>query len=443
MKPDLPLPELTTPAVSGGCAYEPNIIKNPRDYFGTWTPEGWKIHRIRFGATVTDTVALDGDGRTIDFEGLPLVDEPCTHDIADPSSDGGIYPAEPRVEYPPGRPRWAVSHTFLAYPVADQTLYQQEYTWTRSHLTTHFRRHVLLEEATTDAHDGKTLRVQHRPISSVIAGNKAYALCNSSVRGVWDNPRKSGANYYSRPQVKVCRSHNAVYVLVRESPVIQCHGIWKAAAGDEPAFDAKGNLSDSRLLQERGIPLDAPRLGAVGYALKKAPSSFYGNEVDVVDGNMVDIVPSMLASLQACRDVPFIEHSAGFAAQGRWDHEQDLCGIPGFYAASWDFNGNGIVDAEDEAVLTSALGRKVRPNYYSAAYFGNDWLSTGVLLNPEMRGGELLICAWDQGAGYDSEEGLIHLFETPGPSRRVFVEYHYDVPAEAGRENILLTIRHA
>ncbi len=423
--------------------FDSNIVRNPRDDFGTWTPQGWKTHPIKFAATTSRATSLRGDGRTITFSGLPLDDKPFVHDPSDPTGDHGIYPAEPRVEYPPGRPRWAVSHTFLAYPVADQTLYQHEYTWSAGSLTTRFRNHIRLEEAVTDSTDGRTVRVQHTPVSSVVAGNQSYPLCNSAVRGVWTNPAKQGPNYYARPQTRLCHSHNAVYIVVEASPVIQCRGIWKARPGDEAAFDESGLCIRPELLLQSGLPLDVPKLGSVGYSLRKAFSNFYAAEVQLMEDSLVQINESMLDHLRACRDIAFAENAVGFAAHGRWDHDRDIWGVPGSYAAHWDFNDNGVVDEEDEAALIANLGRQVRPNYYSAAYFGNDWLSTGVLLNPEMKGGEPVICSWLQGAGYDIDSGVINLFDTPGPNQPVFVEYHHDAPAEPGKGNILLTTRYA
>ena len=44
--------------------YEPNIIHNPRTWFGIWTPHGWRVHEKRFGKAERFTVALSGDGKT-------------------------------------------------------------------------------------------------------------------------------------------------------------------------------------------------------------------------------------------------------------------------------------------------------------------------------------------------------------------------------------------
>ena len=428
--------------IDSGIEYASDIRRNPRHFFGTWTPEGWRTHPIRVGATSADMVSFSGDGRATEFCGLPAGFVEDVHDATDASSDGGIYPSVPRVEYPSGHPRWAVSHTFLAYPVADQSLYEQEYTWNTEGVQTHFRRHVVLEESCTNMRDGLTCRIQQTPISTVIAGNKSYPLCNSAVRGVWGNPQKTGPNYYARRHVKRCSSHNAVYILVKEQPVLQCYGIWRLEASDQSAFTPDDYCQDPALLIENGIPLDHPKLGLTGYALKRVPSNFYGGDVEVVDGSRVRIDPAMLADLRACRDAAFQPGRVGFAAWQHWDHAAHIRGVPGFYAFAWDFNDDGLVDASDEQVLLANLGREVRPNYYSAAYFGHDWLSTGILLNPEMQGGEPLVCAWSQGAGYDAQTGDIRLFDSPGPDQKVYVEYHFDEPAAPGRDNVVVTVRH-
>src|SRR4051812_13932147 len=116
--------------------YEPNIIHNPTDWFGVQTPHGWRVHRRRFGQAQRLTIRLSGDGRTTFFP--HVLRDPETgamgwrddlHLKDDPFTDRGIYPSEPRVEYPVGRPRWAISHTLLCYPVADHNLYTHEYTW--------------------------------------------------------------------------------------------------------------------------------------------------------------------------------------------------------------------------------------------------------------------------------------------------------------------------
>src|SRR4051812_45010582 len=98
--------------------YEPNILSNPHEWMGIWTPHGWRVHRKRFGKAERLTATLSGDGRTTFFPHALL--DPRTQQLEwqddlhladDPFTDAGIYPADPRIEHPPGNPRWAVSHT--------------------------------------------------------------------------------------------------------------------------------------------------------------------------------------------------------------------------------------------------------------------------------------------------------------------------------------------
>ncbi|MCF6239633.1 MAG: hypothetical protein L3J79_12680, partial [Candidatus Marinimicrobia bacterium] len=71
---------------------------------------------------------LSGDGQTTTFKLRNKITDHI-HDISDPFSDFGIFISKPKVEYPLGTWRWADSHTFLGYQVADGTLYAEEYTW--------------------------------------------------------------------------------------------------------------------------------------------------------------------------------------------------------------------------------------------------------------------------------------------------------------------------
>ncbi len=108
---------------------------------------------------------------------------------------------------------------------------------------------------------------------------------------------------------------------------------------------------------------------------------------------------------------------------------------------TFDFNHNGVVDEEDEETLRRHVGKRYRVNYYTGAYFGHDWLSVGTSLNPEMRGSEPVLCLWEQGAGYEDEQGVVRLFSTPGRNQRVYVEYHYDRPPDCGSDNIRIVAR--
>ena len=108
------------------------------------------------------------------------------------------------------------------------------------------------------------------------------------------------------------------------------------------------------------------------------------------------------------------------------------------YSALYDLNKNGIVDEEDVERLSCHVGRIVRYNLYRHAYLGGDWLTTSVCLDTEHRPGVPVITDYVYGGGYDGNAGVIHLLQTPGPNRKVWVEYHYDAPADPGENNICI-----
>jgi hypothetical protein len=108
------------------------------------------------------------------------------------------------------------------------------------------------------------------------------------------------------------------------------------------------------------------------------------------------------------------------------------------YCPQFDLNGNGVIDEEDEYRLARHLGREVRLNGYLFAYFGGDWITSGVNFQPEHNPGQGAIVKYAHGAGYDSTSGTIRLFDTPGPNKPVWVEYHHDMPAAPGDGNILI-----
>ena len=430
--------------------YEPNIISNPSQWMGIHTPEGWRVHRKRFGRSERFSIALSGDGRTDFFPGALL--DPDTQRVEwqddlhlrdDPYTDGGIYPADPRVEYPAGRPRWAISHTLLCYPVADHTLYTHEYTWDMASgdLRTHFRRHVALEQAMTDDADGRTIRVAHRPISLSVEGNVHYPLQNSAVRGVWTAPSKSGTNYYARRIVQRIAMHNAVYGNAPRTPVVQCHGMWATLPGDplDACFDSEtGECTDrQRVIEQMRIPLDEPKIGLLMPQFRQVESCVYEGLVSLVAEPYGSVTSAHLDQLRQRRGSRFALGRVGYAAANRFDGDSDTLGVEG-YVPQFDFNDDGTIDEADEERLGRHVGRTVRYNLYLAAYFGGDWLTTSALLEPEHRAGIPAIADYSYGGGYDSQAGVIRLLETPGPNQPVWVEYHHDAPAEAGENNIRL-----
>jgi len=430
--------------------YEPNIIHNPFTWMGIWTPHGWRVHKKRWGKAERFTATLSGDGQTTFFPEA-LVD-PETSQVGwqddlhledDSFTDTGIYPSDPRVEYPAGRPRWAVSHTLLCQPVADHGLYTHEYTWdmVHGHLQTHFRHHVVVEEATTDSIDGMTIRVKNSPISQTIEGNVQYPLCNSSVRGVWRTPDKRGPNFYARRTVQLLRMLNGAYMVAPQNPVVQCHGVYPVQSED-PVNDHKlfepetGECLDwERLIEELKIPLDAPKIAWSQPKCQMVSSKAYQAEIGMPanSGGIVD-----QSRLQAARDRLHTRYQPGRVGYGyACEANCDEKGYQG-YIPDFDLDNDGEITEADVDELARHLGRRVRLNLYKDAYFGGDWLSASWCLEPEHRPGVQVIADWDYGAGYDSATGVVRLLETPGPGETVFVEYHFDAPAAAGKDNIVL-----
>jgi hypothetical protein len=428
--------------------YENNITHNPFTWMGVWTPHGWRVHRKRFGKARRLTVPLSGDGRTTFFPEA-LVDpdtggvqwQDDLHLTDDPFTDTGHFPCDPRVEYPVGRPRWAVSHTLLCCPVADHTLYTHEYTWDmrHGHLQTHFRKHVALEQARTDARDGLTVSVAHRPISRVIEGNVQYPLPNSAVRGVWAQADKSGANLYTRRCTQLLAMHNALYGRPPHTPIVQCHGLWPVVPGDPTgeAFDKDSGLcTDRELVAKRMlIPLDEPKLSSIMPRWREVQSKIYEGLLQMLGDPFNTVDEEHLSNLRSRLGQRYEVGKAGYSAAN--EHGMDTRFYRG-YAPEFDLNGNGVIDEEDEQRIATQLGRKVRQNLYVIAYFGGDWVTGSASLDPEHPGGLPVVADYSYGAGYDGLAGTIRLFKTPGPDRPVWVEYHHDAPADEGENNIRL-----
>lgn len=422
--------------------YEPNILRSPFEWMGIWTPDGWRTHRKRFGNAERVERFLSGDGKRTVFQAA-LCDpergvvawQDDLHLRHDPFTDRGIYPCDPRVEYPVGRQRWAVSHTLLCYPVADHSLYTHEYTWNMETgtLQTHFRHHVLLEECRTDAETGMTVQVRHAPISQVIEGNVHYPIANSAVRGVWTNPEKKGTNLYARRVLQCLPMLNGVYLETPFQPVVQCHGIWDTAPEDplDALFDSvTGVCSDpERLAFALQIELEYPKVAMFLPPLCPVASRLYGAEVRMPADRMVTIGHERLELLRRRLGSRFQPGEVGYAA-GRSSIRSEG------YFPEFDLNDDGVIDETDLEILREHLGRTLRSNLYVHAYFGPNWLSTGVLLEAEHQPGHRVIADYTHGAGYDAASGTVRLFESPGPDRPVWVEYHYDAPAVPGENNI-------
>ena len=428
--------------------YEPNIIHNPYQWMGIWTPHGWRVNPMRWGKAERFSITLSGDGRTTFFPEALL--DPKTGKVGwqddlhlrdDPFTDGGIYPSDPRVEYPIGRPRWAVSHTLLAYPVADHNLYTHEYTWDmmHGHLQTHFHKHVRLEEARTDSRDGRTVAVLGRPISRTIEANVHYPLPNSAVRGVWADPAGMGPNLYTRRVTQLIRMHNSVYGLAPHMPMVQCYGIW-AVLPEDPlgeVFDADtGECTDrQRLIEQMRIPLDEPKIGMLDMPFHPVPSQAYAGTIGMLSEPEGVVDDRHLARLRGRLGMRYVHGQVGYAGKTGRPPPDELhhCFT---YCPAFDLNEDEIIDEQDEQRLAKHLGRRVRFNLYSDAYFGGDWLTTSIALHPEHVPGIPAIADYEYGAGYDGMAGVIRLFESPGPDKPVWAEYHYDAPADPGDNNI-------
>ncbi len=428
--------------------YEPNIIHNPSKWMGIWTPQGWRIHRKRFGKARRYCVHLSGDGKTTHFP-TALISKSTGQSTwredlhlegsDDPFVDGGIYPCDPRVEYPVGRPRWAVSHTLHHYPYADHGLYTHEYTWDlrRGYLQTHFRQHVRLEEAVTDAKDGRTVLTRHKPISRTIEGNVHYPLPNSAVRGVWLNRDKSGENLYTRRRTRWLPMANGVYLVIDGCPVVQCHGLYHFEEHEDPSrlFDSTtGDCLDSdRLEGEYLVPISEPKVSLFLPRLMDVPSKIYEQNVKVPAERFVTIGPERLEHLERRMGTAFKHGCVGYGdARYRCAHIEGNFG----YFPEFDFESDGTITQADRERLEPWVGKTVRSNLYVHAYYGGDWMSGCVLLEPNHLPGRKVVVDYEQGAGYDADSGTIRLWETPGPNQPVWIEYHYDAPAEKGEDNI-------
>lgn len=426
--------------------YEPNIIHNPFKWMGIWTPAGWRVHAMRRGQAERISVTLDGDGKSTFFP--EVLCDPSTgrvewqddlHLADDPFTDRGLYPCDPRVEYPVGRPRWAISHTLLCYPFADHTLFTHEYVWdlTHGHLQTHFRKHVPLEEARTDVTSGNTVEVANSPISTSIEGNVCYPLPNSAVRGVWDNPEKKGINYYTQRVVQLLTMHNGVYLLPPKTPVVQCHGLYATSPDDplETLFDLGSGLcvDEAATQGQLKIPLDSPRLGMLRFPVRQVESRTYEGLIGVPDALYGEIGEDHLDELHSRLGSRFEPGRVGYARDNKFDG--DKTGAAGYHAA-FDLDNDGEIGDGDFELVRQNLGRQVRYNLYLDAYFGGDWLTTSICVDAEHRPGVRVIADYEYGGGYDAQAGIVRLQSTPGPDRPVWVEYFHDAPAEAGEGNI-------
>jgi len=380
---------------------------------------------------------FSGDGETTTFKPRNKITDHI-HDFSDPFSDFGIFLSNPKVEYPVGRRRWADSHTFLCFQIADGALYGHEYVWNVADntITTHFHHHVVIEEVTVNQ-DGQSVTVAHKPISTgvEVRGNVFSRKCTSAVRGVWDNPEKQGANYYVRRANVITPYKRLFYFRPLHAPVVNQLGIWVVDESEHPErfFDGIGNCTDVEgVINELLIPLHEPKILAWTQEQYK-PTGERDRFARRIPRKMwVDLSPVPPASILD----PVL--GAGF--------EHSHCGNAGIqqdldngYRNGLDINCDGIIDEEDKRILARHAGEVYRMNVGDYGYFGINWLSTGqcprstnLLTNEAV----IFVCSYDYGAGYDPDTGVVRLFQPAKPGTKLYIEYHYDAPPAEGKDNI-------
>ena len=393
---------------------------------------------------------LSGDGKTRTFPlDYPIVD--LVHDPYDPFCDSAIFRSDPKIEYPLGRRRWAVSHSYLCYPITDSALYDKEYTWDAqaNTITTHFHEHVTLEPARTDE-SGLQVKVAHRPISTGVytRANHFSQRCSSAVRGVWDNPEKEGRNYYSRRAVILTGPKLIFYFQPAHEPVVNQLGIWEVEDSEQPErfFDAQGLCTaPERLIEDLRIPLHEPKIlvGSQRFEALDPQPKFFETDFRQPAGwaNLVnnfqpvpspDYLEPVLGSTFVPGFVGYAAHEAKHVEDRPPEHEMEV-GYSGFR----DINDDGRIDEWELDFLREHQGEIWRVNAGAAGYFGIGWLSPGFSIPiTEAFPYHRYIAAYDYGGGYDADAGVIHLLDSPGANKEVFIEYHYDAPAAAGKDNI-------
>jgi hypothetical protein len=237
--------------------------------------------------------------------------------------------------------------------------------------------------------------------------------------------------------------HNGVYVKTPHSPVVQCHGLFPIGHNESTNHlfhRATGLCLDAdQLKDELLIPVNLPRLGMIDLksSLHPVKSCIYEADVWQLSEFVRAIAPSDIRQIRDKSGACFVPGACGYAYEPTRD--QSHAGYRG-YNAAFDLNADGVIDEQDTRLAERHLGKEVRYNLYQRAYFGGDWLSTSVALNPELKPNDPIVADYEYGGGYDSRSGTIQLLETPGPDQPVWVEYHYDAPAEKGRDNIVVHI---
>jgi len=380
---------------------------------------------------------FSGDGHTTTFKPKnQIVDH--VHDFLDTFCDFGIFLSNPKIEYPLGKRRFADSHTYLNFQIADSALYDKEYTWNLAENTiyTHFHEHAF-EEAIVNP-DGMSVTVLKKPISTGVEtrGNIFTKQCTSAVRGVWDNPSKHGMNYYTR-RANILTGYKRIYYFTPlHTPIVNQLGIWPVDEQEHPErfFDNTGNCLDiDAVVNNLLIPLHEPKTLAwsLEQYLPKGPCDKFASR----------ILPKLQAELTPVPPAHILDPAMG----SRFEHSR--CGSAGIYQNNtngyvngWDLNSDGIIDEKDKAILAKHAGEVYRLNIGDYGYFGTNWLSIGNhprskhwnIYNDRL----LYICAYDYGAGYDSQSGTVKLFQKLPAGKKVYVEYFYDAPPAPGKDNI-------
>lgn len=394
-----------------------------------------KLQSVKFPGIIE---YLSGDGRTTTFPLKHKITDHI-HNFADPFTDFGIYLSNPKIEYPPGRRRWAISHTFLWFQVPDGDLYGKEYTWDvdNNTITTHFHEHVSLEKVDINS-DRQSVTVPRTPISTGVElrGNMFSTQCTSAVRGVWDNPEKKGRNYYVRRAHILTPYRGIYYFRPYHTPVVQQYGIWMVEEEERPEqfFDTDGECVDvAGVIEHLRIPLHEPKVLS---DVDKVPYE----TVCPNDPIFVRIHPRIKIDLSQVPSPDILQPYLG----AQFQHSR--CGQAGWqtgsdngYQNGLDINSDGVIDVHDQNILAQHAGEVYRMNVGNWGYFGGNWISTGNEARSKNFRNEkaIFICSYDYGAGYDPATGKINLFESPPASvNKMYVEYFYDTPPVEGNNNL-------
>jgi hypothetical protein len=382
------------------------------------------------------TEYLSGDGKTRTFK-LKHRFASRIHTPADPFSDLGVFCSGPKVEYPIGRQRWAHSHTFLHYSFPDGSFWNHEYTWDEAAgtITTHFREHIPCERVKLNE-DGKSVTVANRPIATVIEtrGNAFSLKCNSSVRGVWDNPEKKGTNYYARRANVLTGYKDLCQFSPLHWPLLNVFGCWIVDESEKPErfFDSKGDCTDiDSVVRELLIPLHEPKVLALSTEsyVPSSPDDPYGKKLPRSLWPELMRVPNA-SKLDRLMGVKFKPSHCGLAG---WQRDCDN-GYNPFY----DMNSDGVIDERDRAIVAAHAGEVYRHNMFQLSYYGENWVQTGYGCRSRNFAEDLpiYVLAYEYGGGYDAESGRIQLLETPPEGATLYAEYYYDAPAPSGKDNV-------